>query len=375
MRKLGLLLLTFVASICTSVAQVEPAQPQLVVPQLQVFIPHWYLNVQGGAAYDLGEDDFGRLISPAAQLQVGYHFVKPVAVQLALSGAWARGRYAYPEARYKWNFIQPTLEFRFDLPALFGRWDMDRWWNIYALIGGGATLEWGNDDAEAAEQRFGIHFSKLWHNSRWNIVGKAGVGADFRVAPRLAINVEVNANLLPDHFNSKRGRNDNRDWHFNALVGLHWDITEPARRSEAIYEYNEPIIYEPVPEPEPAPVAEQPDTVLEVHNVQFEINKSIIRQSQIPTLTRILQFLHANPKSKIQLTGYADKETGTPEINERLSRERAQAVSQYLIDHGLEENRIRRRARGDRVQPYDIPEDNRVTVCVIYELIDPSSHY
>ena len=109
--------------------------------------------------------------------------------------------------------------------------------------------------------------------------------------------------------------------------------------------------------------------------MQFEINKSIIRQSQVPTLTRILKFMYSNPKAKIQLTGYADKETGTSEINERLSRERAQAVSLYLVEHGLEENRIRRRARGDRVQPYDIPEDNRVTVCVIYELIDPESQY
>ncbi len=374
MRKFYALLLALLSSYNVAFAQVAQPERHLVVPELEVFLPHWYLNVHGGAGYDLGEDKFLNLISPAVQLQVGYHFVKPVAVQLAVSGAWAKGRYAYPEAHYKWNFVQPTLEFRFDLPALFGAWSMDRVWNPYILLGGGACFEWGNDDAEAAENRFGVHFQKLWHGNRWNIVAKGGLGMDFRVSERLAINIEANANMLPDHFNSKRGRHDNRDWHFNALVGLHWDITEPARRSDALYEVNEPIIYQPVEEPAPV-VPEAPDTVLEVHNVQFEINKSIIRQSQVPTLTRILKFMHSNPKAKIQLTGYADKETGTSEINERLSRERAQAVSLYLVEHGLEENRIRRRARGDRVQPYDIPEDNRVTVCVIYELIDPESQY
>ena len=375
MRKILMIMLA--ALTCTEAVDAQAVQPErhLVVPELEVFLPHWYMNVQGGAGYDLGEDKFLNLISPAAQLQVGYHFAKPVAIQLDVAGAWAKGRYAYPEAHYSWNFVQPTLDFRFDLPALFGAWSMDRVWNIYVLLGGGACFEWGNDDAEAAEQRFGVHFQKLWHDNRWNLVAKGGLGMDFRVSKRLAINVEANANLLPDHFNSKRGRNDNRDWHFSALLGLHWDITEPARRSEAMYEINEPIIYQRVEEPAPVVVADEPDTVLEIHNVQFEINKSIIRPSQYPTLTRILKFMHANPKAKIQLTGYADKETGNASINERLSRERAHAVSNYLLEHGLEENRIRRRARGDRIQPYDIPEDNRVTVCVIYELIDPESQY
>ena len=371
MRKFGLLLLTFVVSMFTATAQVAQPERQLVVPELDVFLPHWYLNIQGGIGYDLGEDDFGRLITPSIQGQVGYQFCKPVGVQLGVAGFWSKGRYSYPEVRYSWKYIQPTVEFRFDLPALFGFYSVKRPWNIYALIGGGANIEWGNDEAEAAHDGFYVNFQKLWHKSRANIVGKAGIGGEFRVADRLAINLEVNANLLPDHYNSKRGHHDNRDWHFNALVGLHWYLTEPGRRSDAIWEVNQPIVYEPVPEN----VVDVPDTVLEVHNVFFEINKSIIRTSQLPTLAKVLKFMRENPKAKIQITGYADKDTGTPTINDRLSRERVQAVGLYLIEHGLDENRIRRRARGDRIQPYDLPEDNRVCVCVIYELIDPEPHY
>lgn len=381
MRKFGLFLLTLMVSMVTATAQVAQPERQLVVPELDVFLPHWYLNIQGGVGYDLGEDDFGRLLTPSIQGQVGYQFCKSVGLQLGVSGFWSKGRYAFPEVRYSWKYIQPTLEFRFDLPALFGFYSAERPWNIYALLGGGANIEWGNDDAETANMfaadgsinpngTYGVIFQKLWRGSRANIVGKAGLGAEYRVGNRLAINLEVNASLLPDHYNNKYGHHNNRDWHFNALVGLHWYLSEPGRRSGAIWEVNEPIIYEAVPEP-----AEQPDTVLEVHNVFFEINKSIIRTSQLPTLAKVLKFMRENPKAKIQITGYADKDTGTPTINDRLSRERVQAVGLYLIEHGLDENRIRRRARGDRIQPYDLPEDNRVCVCVIYELIDPEPHY
>ena len=379
MRRLFFSLLTAMFSTCLVEAQTLELDRTLAQPPMQLFFPHWYLGVQGGAAYDLGEDEFKNLISPAAQLQIGYQFCKPVAIQLAVSGAWARGRYAFPEARYKWNFVQPTLEVRLDLPTLFAGWDIDRWWDIYALVGGGVAVSFNNDDAEEADKRFGIDFQKLWHNYRINPVVKAGIGADFRVSKYLSINIEANANMLPDHFNSKRGQNDNQDWHFNALAGLRIDLNEPSRRTPPIFEHNEPFIYEPVPEQKPDTVVlverELPDTVLEVYNIQFEINKSIIRPSQVGKLTKVLKFMHANPKSKIQLTGYADKETGTSEINERLSRERARVVSEYLVEHGLDETRIRRRARGDRIQPYDIPEDNRVTICVIYELIDPETQY
>ena len=39
-----------------------------------LFNKHAYLQLQGGAAYTLGEAEFKDLISPAASLQLGYNF-------------------------------------------------------------------------------------------------------------------------------------------------------------------------------------------------------------------------------------------------------------------------------------------------------------
>ena len=38
------------------------------------FQKHWFLNLEGGAQYTLGEAKFGDLISPNAQLGIGYQF-------------------------------------------------------------------------------------------------------------------------------------------------------------------------------------------------------------------------------------------------------------------------------------------------------------
>ena len=45
--------------------------------------------------------------------------------------------------------------------------------------------------------------------------------------------------------------------------------------------------------------------------------------------------------------------------------------SQYLQDAGIQEWRIRRFAKGDRVQPFDIPEYNRVCICFVYDPDNP----
>ena len=84
-----------------------------------------------------------------------------------------------------------------------------------------------------------------------------------------------------------------------------------------------------------------------------------------------MKYLNEHPKAFVRLSGFADKDTGTPTINMRLSRERSSVVSQFLQDAGIDESRIRRFAKGDTVQPFDIPADNRVCICFVYDPENP----
>ena len=347
----------------------DSVERRLVQPSRVFFVPHWYVKAQGGAAYDVGEAKFSQLISPAAQLTFGYKFDELFGIRGSVSGIWARNRYAYPEAKYKWNFIQPAIEGELELlPLFFGR-NPERPVNLYLFAGAGLAISFNNDDAIEADKRYGIDFQKLWTGTRLNPVVRGGIGVDFSLTKNIAIGAEVNANMMPDHFNSKLGRNDNRDWHFNALVGVKFTIGKSSGRTEDVYE----IIHNPIPEP--ATEDQFVDVPIEKIsfnvNIHFLINQSVIRSNQIRKLTRLLEYLREHPRAFVRLSGFADKDTGTPEINMRLSIERAQVVSQYLQDAGIQEWRIRRFAKGDRVQPFDIPEDNRVCICFVYDPDNP----
>lgn len=372
MRRIILLLLLFLGTTITVGAQ-EDSQPerQLISNPRSFFVPHWYVKAQGGAAYDIGEAKFYQLLSPSLQVSLGYKFNELIGVRGGLSGLWARNRYAYPEAKYQWNFIQPAIDAELDLTQLVLGKDPERLSSVYAFLGAGVAFSFNNDDAVEADKRYGIDFQKLWTNNRWNPVVRAGLGFDYRIADEIAIGAELNANMLPDHFNSKLGKKDNRDWHLNALVGIKFTIGKSHGRTEGLYEtvkVPEPVVQETV-------VEEFVDVPIEKIsfnvNIQFLINQSIIRSNQIAKLNALLKYLNEHPKAFIRLSGFADKETGTPEINMRLSRERANVVSQYLQDAGIQEWRIRRFAKGDRVQPFDIPEDNRVCICFVYDPENP----
>lgn len=97
--------------------------------------------------------------------------------------------------------------------------------------------------------------------------------------------------------------------------------------------------------------------------VHFEINKSVIRQSEWDAIDKAAEYMKKYPTVTVILTGYADRETGTAAINERLSRERSQAVADALVNkYGIERSRISTDWRGDTVQPFSINNLNRAVL-------------
>lgn len=377
-----LFLFTIVASAQLVTQQNTQQERRMIRPSTPFFIPHWYAKVQGGMAYDVGEAKFSQLLSPSIQLALGYKFNEYFGLRGSLSGMWAQNRYSYPEKKYSWNFIQPALDAELDLTSIFLGKDPERLTNVYAFAGFGVAYSFNNDDVTDARNEFAKsykfynnplvqmqpnYFEKAWNSSRWNPVVKFGLGADYQITDQISIGAEVNGNMLPDHFNSKKGKRDNKDWHFNALVGIKFTIGDSHGRLDPVYEDIVPVV-----EPVQRQFVDVPiDKISFNVNVYFVINQSIIRANQMRKLTSLLTYLYEHPRAFVRLSGYADKDTGTPEINMRLSIERSQVVSKYLQDNGIEEWRIRRFAKGDKVQPYDAPEDNRVCICYVYDPDNP----
>ena len=86
--------------------------------------------------------------------------------------------------------------------------------------------------------------------------GRFGVGMGVRITDAVHFNIEVNANVLGDAFNSKRG--SAVDWQLGALAGFTFKIglkKERAAEEVPVVEPAPAAEPEPVAEPEPAPVA------------------------------------------------------------------------------------------------------------------------
>ncbi|RYF45910.1 MAG: OmpA family protein, partial [Cytophagaceae bacterium] len=83
-----------------------------------------------------------------------------------------------------------------------------------------------------------------------------------------------------------------------------------------------------------------------LNNVFFDTGKAILRDESAPELDRMVVVMNENPKLAVELGGHTDN-TGSNEINAKLSQDRADAVREYLIGKGIEPDRIASKGYGE----------------------------
>ena len=76
-----------------------------------------------------------------------------------------------------------------------------------------------------------------------------------------------------------------------------------------------------------------------LHNVHFDVNKAEIKPRYYPILDEVVLVLKKNPDVRIEIQGHTDN-TGTPSYNKKLSERRARAIMDYLVSHGISQNRL-----------------------------------
>ena len=385
MKKMIMSLLLFLGVLSAS------AQAEQKGTTEYVFQPHWYVMLQGGGQYTLGEGSFSDLFSPNAQVALGWNFSKVVGLRLSVNAWQSKGVIKLDdtdmtpaqsfEGKWKWNYVAPSLEFTFNLSNLVCKtFNPKRLLNVYAFVGGGANIAWKNDEAQTVEAQIVAYQNQnpnlmydgkqnmryLWDGSKVNAFGKGGLIFDFRVSDKVSINLEGNANILTDKYNSKKA--GNADWYFNALAGVKINLGKT---------YTEKFI--PAPEPEiryvekvvekivevPAKVEEKPVVEKIRRDIFFKINSWKINDTEVDKIKDIVAYMEKYPNSKVSVTGYADAGTGNNRINDRLAKQRADIVVKSLInDYHISADRITFDSKGSRVQPFAENDLNRVSICI-----------
>ena len=73
--------------------------------------------------------------------------------------------------------------------------------------------------------------------------------------------------------------------------------------------------------------------------IYFSFNRITIRPSEVSKLKSILHILKENPEMKVTVTGWCDTR-GSVAVNRRISRQRAQALKNWLVTRGIAASRI-----------------------------------
>ncbi|MDX5320636.1 MAG: OmpA family protein [Bacteroidota bacterium] len=82
-----------------------------------------------------------------------------------------------------------------------------------------------------------------------------------------------------------------------------------------------------------------------LNNVFFDVDKYDLKSESRVELDKLVDFMNANPSLKIEIGGHTDN-TGNPGANQKLSEDRARSVYAYLVEKGINANRLRFKGYG-----------------------------
>ena len=83
-----------------------------------------------------------------------------------------------------------------------------------------------------------------------------------------------------------------------------------------------------------------------LENIYYDLDKAFIREDAKPALDELIIILKRNPSINIQLSSHTDCQGGTG-YNEKLSQRRADAAVQYLIQNGINPDRLTSKGYGE----------------------------
>ena len=314
-------------------------------------------------AYNFG---FGKWFSPYLGWRLSF-----------LGGPMHWDNEVYSKAKY----VNANLDFMWDMFNSLGGVNSKRVFSIVPFVGLGGTFTW---DYKPVNSNIHNDHGQAKQNS-WTLPVSAGLQLRFRLCKYVDFFAEGRAQFYGDNFNNY-AYGDPVDISLSAVGGFTFYIggrdfksynpcdylgyinnlnnqvndlrgelaTTAAALAAAEAQLPCPEVEEVVAVSEPAPL---------MATVRFTINSAKISDQEKVNVYNIAKWMKDNPDQCVAIVGYADKDTGTSDYNMTLSKRRAQAVNDMLVNtYGINPDRLSIQAEGSNVQPYEENNWNRIVI-------------
>lgn len=311
---------------------------------------------------------FGRWFSPYMAFRVS-----------AYGGAWHWDNVSYSKAK----FANVNFDFLWDMCNSLGGVNPDRPVSVIPFVGVGGTYVWG-----IQSDGTNVHREGKSRNRQWALPVSAGLQFRFRLCRYCDFFLEGRASFYGDNVNGA-AVDEPIDINIQAiggfsfnLGGVNFQAYNACRDQAYIASLNGQInnlrgelattaaALAAAQSQLPCPEVTQPDcpevtTAPLMSTVRFTINSATISDQEMVNVYNTAEYLKENPDVKVLIKGYADKDTGSTEYNQKLSERRAQAVYDILTKtYGIKADRLSIDAEGSSTQPYSTNDWNRIVIFV-----------
>lgn len=328
------------------------------------FYPGWQFGIMAGGTYTSGVAPFNQLVTaPTLAASALYQFTPLFTLRGELSGYKSKG--VISGNAYKFNYVQLNADAVIDILNIF-KYKHDRFASPYLVAGLGLNVRFNNGAVAYASCFDDTSF--IWTRGVLGYTQKVGAGVALRINDAISINIELADNFHSNRFNSRKDVWD-LDQNVNLLAGVRFSFGQASKRRRANTSSQistEPSIIRSIETPEvSSPVCGESTNLPKQVSVLFHIGSSLLSDKAKSDVMEIARIMKENPESCIKVSGYADKGTGFPKLNMRLSKRRAEAVWDALVEEGIDSSRISIEYWGDTRSVSENPSENRSAICII----------
>ena len=289
---------------------------------------------------------------------------------------WSSGQTPYSDGlvsgniyKEKFNVMNLHADFLWNISNAISGYRSDRFWDFIPYVGFGWARSWANDD------------------DRNEMAGNIGLLHNLRLSDAFDISIDMRLMVVNQRFDFvSRGSAFEGMGSVTAGITYNFPVRKFQRASDIIVVDDNTEFIETINDLQrklsKAQAAREsllkelatekgkaPQVIKEVHAILpdlaifFEIGKAKLTEKSMINLGYVANAIKQVPDREFIIFASADKETGTPEFNQKLSEKRGNAVFEALTQKfGVNPDQLKVQAVGSSDQRFDGAALNRVVV-------------